>query len=68
MNGSCRSKLDSPIDGTRCGPGKVTPLFLFPLWILLHLPGEKEWELDHVLCYIFFDFTLPFSGVSQESV
>ncbi|KAK7934407.1 hypothetical protein WMY93_005303 [Mugilogobius chulae] len=22
VNGSCRSKLDSPIDGTRCGPGK----------------------------------------------
>lgn len=23
VNGSCRSKLDSPIDGTRCGPEKV---------------------------------------------
>ncbi|XP_049326441.1 A disintegrin and metalloproteinase with thrombospondin motifs 7 isoform X2 [Astyanax mexicanus] len=22
VNGSCRSKLDAPIDGTRCGPGK----------------------------------------------
>lgn len=23
VNDSCRSKLDSPIDGTRCGPEKV---------------------------------------------
>ncbi|KAF4074780.1 hypothetical protein AMELA_G00243050 [Ameiurus melas] len=22
VDGSCRSKLDAPIDGTRCGPGK----------------------------------------------
>uniref|UniRef100_A0A673I8W1 A disintegrin and metalloproteinase with thrombospondin motifs 12-like n=1 Tax=Sinocyclocheilus rhinocerous TaxID=307959 RepID=A0A673I8W1_9TELE len=27
VNGSCRSKLDSPIDGTRCGPEKVREVY-----------------------------------------
>lgn len=46
VNGSCRSKLDSPIDGTRCGPGKVRDTSFFTLdfinvWVALVLCFEN---------------------------
>lgn len=41
VNGSCRSKLDAPIDGTRCGPEKVGADSCFVLLESgFHLEGE----------------------------
>lgn len=42
VNGSCRSKLDSPIDGTRCGPEKVNGASSFVLLVFgFYLPERR---------------------------
>lgn len=43
VNGSCRSKLDSPIDGTRCGPDKVDDARVFVLLgFRFHSPRDRD--------------------------
>lgn len=77
VNGSCRSKLDSPIDGTRCGPGKVNASCFVLLGFGFHLPGEEMilaqrpliLHVSYYWCYVV-DLTSVFSlsGVSPENV
>lgn len=81
VNGSCRSKLDSPIDGTRCGPEKVDDASCFVLLGFRFHLAERRGLAQHSWCralsinvsYYWCYFSaltniLSYSGVSQESV